>query len=103
MARIRWLFPAAKYFKIIDHLADAGADVVKVEPPEGDPRRHRRPFAGDRPGPQSSLSFAHYHADKRGVVLDYRLPEAAAALADLGANADVLVLTPTVRATCEVI
>jgi crotonobetainyl-CoA:carnitine CoA-transferase CaiB-like acyl-CoA transferase len=78
-------------------LADAGADVVKVEPPEGDPLRHRPPFAGDRPGPQSSLSFAYYHANKRGVVLDYRRPEAAAALADLGANADVIVLTPTVR------
>lgn len=78
-------------------LADAGADVVKVEPPEGDPLRHRPPFAGDRPGPQSSLSFAYYHANKRGVVLDYRRPEAAAALADLGANADVVVLTPTVR------
>lgn len=78
-------------------LADAGADVVKVEPPEGDPLRHRPPFAGDRPGPQSSLSFAYYHANKRGVMLDYRRPEAAAALADLGANADVVVLTPTVR------
>jgi crotonobetainyl-CoA:carnitine CoA-transferase CaiB-like acyl-CoA transferase len=78
-------------------LADAGADVVKVEPPEGDPLRQRPPFAGDQPGPQSSLSFAYYHANKRGVVLDYRRPEAAAALADLGANADVIVLTPSVR------
>jgi crotonobetainyl-CoA:carnitine CoA-transferase CaiB-like acyl-CoA transferase len=67
-------------------LANAGAGVVKVEPSEGDPRRHRPPFAGDRPGPQSSLSFAHYRADQHGVVLDYRLPEAAAALADLGAT-----------------
>jgi len=55
-------------------LVDVGADVVNVEPPEGDARRHRPPFAGDRPGPQSSLSFAHYHADKRGVVLDYPPP-----------------------------
>ena len=78
-------------------LADAGADVVKVEPPEGDPLRRRPPFAGDRPGPGSSLSFAYYHANKRGVVLDYRRPEAAADLADLGANADVIMLTPTVR------
>jgi crotonobetainyl-CoA:carnitine CoA-transferase CaiB-like acyl-CoA transferase len=78
-------------------LADAGADVVKVEPPEGDPLRRRPPFADDRPDPESSLSFAYYHANKRGVVLDYRRPEAAAVLADLGANADVIVLTPTVR------
>jgi len=78
-------------------LADAGADVVKVEPPEGDPLRRRPPFAGDRPDPGSSLSFAYYHANKRGVVLDYRRPEAAADLAELGANADVIMLTPTVR------
>jgi crotonobetainyl-CoA:carnitine CoA-transferase CaiB-like acyl-CoA transferase len=78
-------------------LADAGADVVKVEPPEGDPLRHRPPFAGDRADPEGSLSFAYYHANKRGVVLDYRRPEAAATLADLGANADVIVLTPTTR------
>ena len=77
-------------------LADAGADVVKVEPPEGDPLRRRPPFAGDRPDPAGSLSFAYYQANKRGVVLDYRRPEAAAVLADLGANADVVVLTPTV-------
>jgi crotonobetainyl-CoA:carnitine CoA-transferase CaiB-like acyl-CoA transferase len=67
-------------------LADAGTGMLKVEPPEGDPRRHRPPFAGARPGPQSSLSFAVYRTDQRGVVLDYRLPEAAAALADLGAT-----------------
>jgi crotonobetainyl-CoA:carnitine CoA-transferase CaiB-like acyl-CoA transferase len=78
-------------------LADAGADVVKVEPPEGDQLRRRPPFAGDQPGPDASLSFAYYHANKRGVVLDYRRPEAAAALAELGANADVIVLTPSVR------
>ncbi|MGH3191065.1 MAG: CoA transferase, partial [Streptosporangiaceae bacterium] len=78
-------------------LADAGADVVKVEPPEGDPLRRRPPFAGDRPDPQGSLSFAYYQANKRGVVLDYRRPEAAGVLAELGANADVVVLTPTAR------
>jgi crotonobetainyl-CoA:carnitine CoA-transferase CaiB-like acyl-CoA transferase len=78
-------------------LADAGADVVKVEPPEGDPLRRRPPFAGDEPGPERSLSFAYYHANKRGVALDYRLPGAVAILAELGAHADVIVLTPTAR------
>jgi crotonobetainyl-CoA:carnitine CoA-transferase CaiB-like acyl-CoA transferase len=78
-------------------LADAGADVVKAEPPEGDPLRRRPPFAGDRADPEGSLSFAYYHANKRGVVLDYRRPEAAGVLADLGARCDVVVLTPTAR------
>jgi crotonobetainyl-CoA:carnitine CoA-transferase CaiB-like acyl-CoA transferase len=78
-------------------LADAGADVVKVEPPEGDELRRRPPFAGDRADPDGSLSFAYYHANKRGLALDYRRPEAVAVLAELGAQADVIVLTPTVR------
>ncbi|MGH3149382.1 MAG: CaiB/BaiF CoA transferase family protein [Streptosporangiaceae bacterium] len=78
-------------------LADAGADVVKVEPPEGDQLRRRPPFAGDRADPDGSLSFAYYQANKRGVMLDYRRPEAAAVLAGLGANCDVVVLTPTAR------
>src|SRR5947207_865477 len=78
-------------------LADAGADVVKAEPPEGDPLRRRPPFAGDRADPEGSLSFAYYHANKRGVVLDYRRPEAASALAELGSRCDAVVLTPTVR------
>ena len=31
--------------------ADEGADVIKVEPPSGDPARARGPFPGDRPDP----------------------------------------------------
>ena len=71
--------------------------MVKVEPPEGDQLRRRPPFAGDRVDPDGSLSFAYYQANKRGVMLDYRRPAAAAVLAGLGANCDVVVLTPTAR------
>ncbi len=77
-------------------LADAGADVVKVELPEGDELRRQGPFAGRRRDPERSLTFAYYHANKRGVVIDYRSAEAAGVLADLGANADVVLLTPPV-------
>src|SRR5437879_4017533 len=51
-------------------LADLGADVVKVEPPGGDPDRPRPPFAGDVPGKDRSLPFLYRHANKRGVTLD---------------------------------
>ena len=57
-------------------LADAGADVVKVELPAGDELRRQGPFAGRRSDPEPSLTFAYYHANKRGIVLDYRSPDA---------------------------
>ena len=77
-------------------LADAGADVVKVELPAGDELRRQGPFIGGQSDPERSLAFAYYHANKRGIVLDYRSPEALGVLAELGANADVVLLTPPV-------
>ena len=49
-------------------LADIGADVVKVELPAGDELRRQGPFAGRRSDPERSLTFAYYHANKRGIV-----------------------------------
>ena len=77
-------------------LADAGANVVKVELPAGDELRRQGPFAGRRSDPERSLTFAYYHANKRGIVLDYRRAETLGVLAELGANADVVLLTPPV-------
>jgi benzylsuccinate CoA-transferase BbsE subunit len=50
-------------------LADLGADVVKAEPPEGDPVRRVPPFIGDRPAPDRGLLFVALNANKRSVVL----------------------------------
>ena len=77
-------------------LADVGADVVKVELPAGDELRRQGPFIGRHSDPERSLSFAYYHANKRGIVLDYHGAEALGLLAELGANADVVLLTPPV-------
>ncbi|MEE9161796.1 MAG: CoA transferase, partial [Candidatus Neomarinimicrobiota bacterium] len=51
-------------------LADMGADVIKVEPLDGDPNRWLPPFAGDIEGPERSLTFINANTNKRGVVLD---------------------------------
>ncbi len=51
-------------------LAGLGADVVKVEPPRGDPARRHGPFPGDEPHPERSGLFLALNAGKRGVTLD---------------------------------
>ena len=49
---------------------DMGADVVKVEPPGGDPTRHIGPYLGDSLNRDRSLLFWFYNTSKRGVTLD---------------------------------
>jgi crotonobetainyl-CoA:carnitine CoA-transferase CaiB-like acyl-CoA transferase len=51
-------------------LAGLGAEVVKVEPPGGNPTRRIGPFLDDEPGPDRSLHFWGYNRGKRSVVLD---------------------------------
>src|ERR1700756_3113721 len=51
-------------------LADLGADVIKVEPPGGDPNRLLPPFAGDVEHPERSLTFINANTNKRSIVLD---------------------------------
>lgn len=41
-------------------LADMGADVILIEPPDGDSSRDYPPFLDDTPGPNRSLYFWHY-------------------------------------------
>ncbi|ODT82472.1 MAG: hypothetical protein ABS76_07585 [Pelagibacterium sp. SCN 64-44] len=68
-------------------LADFGADVVKVEPPEGDRVRRMPPFA---PG-GDSLTFTLVNLNKRGITLDLDTPEGQANLRALAAGADVII------------
>ena len=72
-------------------LADAGADVVKVEPPEGDRYRHHGPFPDGHPDPDWSGMFLYLNANKRGVSLDLLNPEHKSALDGLVATTDILV------------
>jgi crotonobetainyl-CoA:carnitine CoA-transferase CaiB-like acyl-CoA transferase len=51
-------------------LADLGANVIKVEPPGGDPNRLLPPFAGDIEDLERSLTFINANTNKRSIVLD---------------------------------
>ena len=51
-------------------LAELGADVVKVEPPDGDPARRRGPYPDGVSHPERSGLFLFVNQGKRGVTLD---------------------------------
>ena len=55
-------------------LADLGAEVIVVEPPDGHPLRRTGPFPGDVPHLEKSGLFLHFCANKRSVVLDPATP-----------------------------
>lgn len=67
-------------------LAELGADVVKVEGPEGDPARSIGPFVDGR-----SLYFAAVNSGKRGIVLDLQTDTGRDGLARLLDTSDVVV------------
>src|SRR3954447_25678376 len=74
-------------------VAEMGADVIKVEPPEGSPSRAVGPFAHDRIDADHSLTFWYYNTNKRSVVLDYRTIRGRDELGRLAAGADVFIST----------
>jgi CoA:oxalate CoA-transferase len=67
-------------------LADLGAEVIKIEPPEGDMMRSRPP---QRNG--ASTSFGQLNAGKKSLVLDLKTPPAVEVVRRLVATADVVV------------
>ncbi len=72
-------------------LADLGADVIKIEPREGDPTRRLGPYVDDVPGPERSLRFASLNANKKGVTLDLETPGGRHLFLALLPTADALV------------
>lgn len=71
-------------------LADLGADVVRIEPPSGDPLRQVGPFFRDQPGPGHSLSFAYYNTSKRSIELDLEQESGRDQFRRLAAVADIV-------------
>ena len=67
-------------------MADLGAEVIKIEAPEGDMMRARLPIRNG-----ASTSFGQLNAGKKSLVLDLKRPEAVAVVHRLVKSADVVV------------
>ena len=72
-------------------MAALGAEVIKVEPPEGDGARANGPFPGGEPHPEKSGLFLAMNLDKKGVTLDVTSAEGTRVFRRLVARSDVLV------------
>ena len=71
--------------------ADLGAEVIKVEPPDGCSTRRIPPYLEDKAGPDHCLYSIAYHAGKRSVTLNLDTADGRALVADLVARSDFLV------------
>jgi benzylsuccinate CoA-transferase BbsE subunit len=72
-------------------LADLGADVLKIEPPGGDPGRRFGPFYHDVPHPERSLAWLALNTNKRGLTLNCDAADGQTLLRTLAQYADVVV------------
>ncbi len=66
-------------------MAKAGANVIKIEPPGGEPLRKRTP-----PGAKTTMSFAMLNANKRAITLNLKTPRGRELLFDMVKRADVV-------------
>lgn len=72
-------------------LGDAGADVVKIEGPNGDPARREPPFIDESGSPAESALFAYLNRGKRSAVMDAGGARDRDAFRELLSTADVLI------------
>jgi crotonobetainyl-CoA:carnitine CoA-transferase CaiB-like acyl-CoA transferase len=74
-------------------LANLGAEVLKIEPTSGAPSRRIGPFYKGTVGPETSLNFWHYNANKKSLIIDVESEEGSQRLAGLFATADMFICT----------
>jgi crotonobetainyl-CoA:carnitine CoA-transferase CaiB-like acyl-CoA transferase len=73
-------------------LGDHGAEVIKIEPPQGDETREwGPPFRDDKGARGPSAYYVNINRNKRGMAMDFTKPEAREVLFKLLEGADILV------------
>ncbi len=74
-------------------LAGLGAEVIKLEPPDGSPSRQIGPFASDTHDLEQSIFFWRYNLNKKSALLDVDAAPSEARLAALASKADIVLLS----------
>src|SRR6266542_2015045 len=72
-------------------MADLGAEVIKVEPLNGDPDRALGPFPGNQPHPEKSGTFLYLNGNKQSVTLDITTDSGRQVLDSLLRDADAFI------------
>ena len=72
-------------------LAELGADVVAIEPPDGSPARRIGPFADDDEAPNRSLPWWAYARNKRSAVVELLSEAGRRSLRELAQRADIFI------------
>ncbi|MBN1849384.1 MAG: CoA transferase [Deltaproteobacteria bacterium] len=72
-------------------LAALGAEVIKVEPPGGDPSRSIPPFYGGVPHPEKSLFFFAYNTNKKSITLNLETVDGRVIFEKLVRSADFVI------------
>ncbi|MCB2107262.1 MAG: CoA transferase [Rhodobacteraceae bacterium] len=72
-------------------MADHGAEVIRIEPPGGEPSRNYGPFEPGPDGKPQSIWFRNLHRGKKAITLNLKHPDGKEILAKLAETADVLV------------
>ncbi|GAB3628381.1 Acetyl-CoA:oxalate CoA-transferase [Pandoraea terrae] len=73
------------------YLGDMGADVIKIEAPDGDETRGWPPFRSSDRSPPTGTVFLSANRNKRSLIVDLRNPDGQAVIHRLAANADVVI------------
>jgi len=72
-------------------LADLGADVIKIERPQGDAARGLAPFIDDIPSPEASLYFLSFNTNQKGITLNIHTAAGQGIFKQLVRQADIVV------------
>ena len=74
-------------------LAQLGAEVIAVEPPQGQRSRYQGPFADEAENMEKSLTHWAYNRAKQSLVVDFDQPQDRQRFEDLAATADAVIVS----------